>query len=103
MGIFDSKKHKIIIQKSFVDRCDEAFDQVVEMTQNAKREKLGIGKNSKKIFCDNCGRKGIVVRCRHKSFWSSENCNLPLCAKCAVKCTSCGKYFCPKHGKKHKC
>ncbi len=62
--------------------------------------------------CVNCGKfinKPIAV-CSRKSHWftgQSHRERTPhqsvLCKDCAKKCQKCGKYYCPKHLKKHEC
>jgi len=55
--------------------------------------------------CSNCKKKNvkIVSLCNGFHFNTGFLAGYRLCKDCAKKCKKCGKSFCPKHIKKHKC
>jgi len=58
---------------------------------------------SKDRTCDNCGRhfdRATGGRCMKSGFGCSKQ---NLCPNCIKVCRWCGKVFCEKHIKEHKC
>ena len=74
------------------------ISQALEMNSKRIQENLGVIKTDICAYCgSHVGKDKIKAKCM------KALCLKWLCSKCAKRCKKCGKMFCPKHIKKHKC